>query len=53
MKENPKGMPGKAKIANLNDIKTFSIEIQKYIHGACGNMANLQKKKEKKKKKKK
>merc|ERR1712032_1515881 len=41
MKENPKGMPGKAKIANLNDIKTFSIEIQKYIHGACGNMANL------------
>merc|ERR1719331_494139 len=31
MKENPKGMPGKAKIANLNDIKTFSIEIQKKI----------------------
>ena len=41
MKENPKGMSGKAKVANLNDIKTFSIEIQKYIHGACGNMANL------------
>lgn len=28
-------------IANLNDIKVFSIEIQKYIHEACGNMANL------------
>ena len=41
MKENPKGMPSKAKLANLNDIKVFSIEIQKYIHGACGNMANL------------
>lgn len=30
-----------AQIANLNDIKVFSIEIQKYIHGACANMANL------------
>jgi len=41
MKENPKGMPKPQQIANLNDIKVFSIEIQKYIHGACGNMANL------------
>jgi hypothetical protein len=28
-------------IANLNDIKVFSIEIQKYIHSACGEMTNL------------
>jgi len=41
MKENPKGMPKTQEIANLNDIKVFSIEIQKYIHGACANMANL------------
>jgi hypothetical protein len=41
MKESPKGMAKTAQIANLNDIKVFSIEIQKYIHGACANMANL------------
>ncbi len=41
MKENPKGMGPQQKIANLNDMKVFSIEIQKYIHEACGNMANL------------
>ena len=41
MKENPKGMANTQKLANLNDIKVFSIEIQKYIHGACGGMANL------------
>lgn len=34
-------MPKTQQIANLNDIKVFSIEIQKYIHGSCGNMANL------------
>ena len=41
MKENPAGMPKTQEIANLNDIKVFSIEIQKYIHGACAKMANL------------
>lgn len=41
IKENPKGMAKTQQIANLNDIKVFSIEIQKYIHGACGEMANL------------
>lgn len=41
MKENPKGMGKSKQIENLNDMKVFSIEIQKYIHSACGNMANL------------
>jgi hypothetical protein len=41
VKENPSKMSKTTEIANLNDIKVFSIEIQKYIHEACAKMSNL------------
>ena len=40
-KENVNNLSATAERTNLNDIKTFSIEIQKYIHSSCARMAEL------------
>lgn len=40
-KENVDSLSATAERSNLGDIKTFSIEIQKYIHASCARMADL------------